>query len=36
LIDAGKKVEVLVDGEVIVERELLRHVADLLPHVLGA
>src|SRR5207249_9231705 len=35
-VDAGEEVEVLVDGEVVVERELLRHVADLLPHALRA
>src|SRR5437899_101669 len=35
-VDADEEVEVLVDGEVVVERELLRHVADLLPHALRA
>ena len=31
-VDAGEEVEVLVDGEIVVERELLRHVPDLAPH----
>ena len=36
LVDAREKVEVLVDREVVVERELLGHVAELLADVLGA
>ena len=34
-VDAGEEFEVLVDREVVVERELLRHVADLLAHLRG-
>src|SRR5439155_11766819 len=35
-IDAGKEVEVLVDRQIVVEGKLLRHVANLLAHALGA
>ena len=31
-VDAGKKLEVLLDRKVVVQREFLRHVADSLPH----
>src|SRR5262249_49018827 len=34
LVDAGKEIEVLVDREIVVERKLLGHVAELLPDVL--
>src|SRR6476660_5380846 len=34
-VHAGEKVQVLVDTQIVVERELLRHVADLLAHALG-
>src|SRR5262249_52017105 len=33
-VDAGEEIEVLLDREVVVERELLGHVAELLPDVL--
>src|SRR6266508_4660142 len=35
-VDAGEEVQVLDDGEVVVQGELLGHVADPLPHALRA
>ena len=32
-VDAGKEVQVLIDGQIVVQRKLLRHVADSLAHV---
>ena len=34
-VDAGVEAQVLVDGQVLEERELLRHVADVRAHLLG-
>ena len=34
-VDAGEEFEVFRDRQVVVERKLLRHVADLLPHLGG-
>jgi hypothetical protein len=34
-IDAAEEVQVLHDREIAIERELLRHVADMLAHTLG-
>src|SRR6185503_17335971 len=35
-IDAAEELEVLANGQVVVEGELLGHVPDALPHVLRA
>ena len=34
-VEAGEEAQVLDDGEVVVEREFLRHVADVLAHGFG-
>ena len=34
-VHSREKVDVLLYGEIIVERELLRHIADVFPHLLG-
>ena len=34
-VDAGEEFEVFGDRQVVVERKLLRHVADLLPYLRG-
>ena len=33
-IDAAEEIDVLFDGQIVVEREFLRHVADVLAHLL--
>ena len=35
-IDAGEEFEVLLDGEIVIQRELLGHVADALANAFGA
>src|SRR5689334_20467522 len=35
-VDACEEIEILFDGEIIVERELLRHVSDALSNTAGA